>query len=70
MSDKTEIKYIVLSKKLVWPILAWGTVDIKIDFDNADNRGVHLWETVILKKEDQKWKIVHGMASIPGSTKE
>lgn len=45
--------------------MAWGTVDIKIHFIDTVKSPVHLWETIIFEQIDGKWKIVHGMASIP-----
>lgn len=50
--------------------MAWGTVNILIHFNDTAKTEMNLWETVIFEKIDGKWKIVHGMVSIPGSTKE
>lgn len=50
--------------------MAWGTVDITIDFNDTEQTLLNLWETVIFEKIHDKWKIVHGMASIPKNLNE
>lgn len=50
--------------------MAWGTVDIEIHFTNSAKTQIHLWETVIFEKIGGKWKMVHGMASIPKNSEE
>ena len=49
--------------------MAWGTVDIEIDFNITVGTKLHLWETIIFEKIDGQWKMVHGMASIPEKNK-
>ena len=45
--------------------MAYGTVDINIHFNDTAKTKVHLWQTIVFQKIDGKWKIVHGIASIP-----
>lgn len=45
--------------------MAWGTVDLQINFSDVDKTQLHLWETVVFEKVNGKWKIIHGMAAIP-----
>lgn len=49
--------------------MAYGTVDILIHFNGTAKTKMHLWETIVFEKIDGKWKIVHGMASIPKNIK-
>lgn len=50
--------------------MAWGTVDIIIQFEDSTQTQAHLWETVVFEKIDDQWKIVHGMASVPKNITE
>lgn len=50
--------------------MAWGTVDIVIQFNDSSQTQVHLWETGVFEKINGKWKIVHGMVSMPKNVKE
>ncbi len=50
--------------------VAWGTVDITIDFQDTERTQIHLWETVVFEKIKGEWMIVHGMASIPKNLME
>lgn len=50
--------------------VAWGTVDIIIQFNDSTKTQVHAWETVVFEKNQEgQWKMVLGMASIPPDKK-
>ncbi len=51
--------------------MAWGTVDVIIQFNDSTKTQVHAWETVVFeKKTGGQWKMVLGMASITPTKKE
>ena len=50
--------------------MAWGTVDIILNFNDTAQTRLRLWETLIFEKINGEWKIVHGMASIPKNLNE
>jgi ketosteroid isomerase-like protein len=51
--------------------MAWGTVDVIIQFNDSTKTQVHAWETVVFEKnKEEQWKMVLGMASIPSNKNE
>jgi len=45
--------------------MAWGTVDLIVEFNDSSNTTNHPWQTVVFEKIKGEWKLVYLLSTLP-----